>query len=207
MFVIFDVEASSMDLQTSQIIEIAGVKLDEDLEPIDHYSSLVTCDSALPKSIIELTGISDTMLAAEGNALGTVIDEFGRFISGEILVAHNALYDMSQLYKVDSTRREFYCTLYMSRLLIPWSPKHGLAAICEELGIRLTDHHRAFSDVMGAASLFQVLYPMMVARSCDWRNHIHVRENESQPSFPGFVAETYQKGRTSRFFFSEKAEK
>lgn len=74
------------------------------------------------------------------------------------LVAHNAAFDLSVVrYALDSAgvgypRRDYYCTLLMSRAHWPTLPGYSLpiVAACCDVGL---DHHHAESDALAAAKV------------------------------------------------------
>lgn len=199
MYVLFDVETSGKTFE-DQVIEIAGIKLDESLTMIDQYQSLIYYPNKLPKEIVELTGITDEMLQLEGRDLADVMQEFEAFAEGCTLVAHNAAFDLQHLGKSVKSVFPFYDTLFLARKLITWIPSHALDKLLQELGFRLDGHHRAMNDILPLAELLRLFLPMMKARGQDWLNHVYVRENEVV-SIPHAIQVPFVRGKTERFFF------
>jgi DNA polymerase-3 subunit alpha (Gram-positive type) len=199
MYVVFDVETAGKTFD-DQIIEIAGLQLDESLTIVDQYVSLIQYQDKLPKEIVELTGITDDLLQAEGRDIATVMDEFEEFADGCILVAHNAPFDLQHLRKYIKTTFPFYDTLFLARKLIPWIPSHALDKLTSELAIPLSGHHRALNDIFPLVELIRLFLPMMRARGQDWQNHVFVRENESI-TLPNAILVPLVRGKVERFYF------
>ena len=70
------------------------------------------------------------------------------FTEGATIVAHNAQFDYSfirQEYKSlgYAYSRDYLCTVKLSRKLIPGYRSYSLGNLCEQLGIRLENRHRA----------------------------------------------------------------
>lgn len=97
--VFFDIETTGLNVKTSRIIELATIRI---VQAAD--GSLHTADSAdmfiklpegqrLPEKIVELTGITDEKLAAEGIPEGNAAAAFSNMIFSSrntLLVARNA---------------------------------------------------------------------------------------------------------------------
>lgn len=107
--VFFDTETTGLDAKTSQIIELAAIRITQVAD-----GSLHTADSAdmfiklpegqhLPEKIIELTGITDEKLAAEGIPAGNAAAAFANMIFSSpkmLLVAHNAQFDLLFIWEL-----------------------------------------------------------------------------------------------------------
>ena len=72
-----------------------------------------------------------------------------------ILMAHNAIFDMTvlrklfQLYKIDNPRIKYIDSLEIARKMLPRLQNHRLNTVCEYFGIEL-NHHDALSDARGS---------------------------------------------------------
>lgn len=206
-FVVFDVETTGKEIETSQIIEITGKKYDSNFNLVDTYTSLIRYSGKLSKDIVQLTNITDQMLLEQGRDQVSVMHEFREFIRGGILVAHNAFFDLMCMYKafrdlnIEYEEHEFYCTLYMSRILVQWIDSHKLNVVCSELGIQLVGHHRSENDVEATTQLFILLYRMMIARKRDFRNRLFYVKQKPEYEPPKALHEEYIKPRLEKIFF------
>ncbi|MCF0121299.1 MAG: exonuclease [Oscillospiraceae bacterium] len=105
-----------------------------------------------------LTGIS-AALAADYPPFPEVWEQIEGVMSGGVLIAHNAPFDMSVLSKCLRgygicwrDRAQYACTCRMSRRCYPELCDHKLNTLCDYFDIKL-DHHRAVSDAHAAAEL------------------------------------------------------
>jgi len=81
---------------------------------------------------------------------------------GCIIVAHNAKFDY-RILKVEFKRlgfvfeKETLCTVELSKRLIPGHKSYSLGKITRQLGIPVSDRHRAAGDAMATVKLFVML--------------------------------------------------
>ena len=84
----------------------------------------------------------------------------------ELLVAHNASFDMSvlraclELEMIRSYLPPHLCTVRLSKQHLPFLYNHKLNTVCEYFDIEL-DHHEALSDARGCANILLRLNEMM----------------------------------------------
>ncbi|WP_100487717.1 PolC-type DNA polymerase III [Sporolactobacillus pectinivorans] len=149
-YVVFDVETTGLSAVYDTIIELAAVRI-KNGEVIEKFDRFANPHHPLPKKIIELTSITDEMLADAPDA-DEVITAFRDFAGDAILVAHNATFDMGFLntgYKKMGFERALnpvIDTLELGRFLYPEFKNHKLDTLCKAFNIELTHHHRAIYD-------------------------------------------------------------
>lgn len=84
-------------------------------------------------------------------------DEVEPYINNQMLVAHNASFDINVLsslikkYKLDKPKFTYICSLEASRRMGKYK-SNTLASVAERLGIEL-DHHNADSDALACANI------------------------------------------------------
>lgn len=157
-FVSLDIETTGLSPNKgSRIIEIGAVKVVNG-EIVDTYEQLIHPEAKIYKKTIELTGITNEML--EGKPVyGQVLPEFYQFIGNLPVVAHNAMFDWNRhllffFKKVGIVaKNEVIDTLKLSKMYHPELKKHALNVMCENYGISLDNHHRAFADALATAKL------------------------------------------------------
>ena len=157
-------EASDINLQP-HIMEFAGIKLDKQMNEVERISFLVTPPISVPPEVIKITGLMDEMLKDAG-ALITHMSKLQKFFVGsEILVAHNASYDVGVLsYELQrlGLQNKF-----------PWPPRHictvestmqirgyrlNLAKLHEHLfNQKFEGAHRALADTEALLKCFRKL--------------------------------------------------
>ena len=169
-FVVFDLETTGLSAASERITQIAAVRL-KDGEVIDSFTALVNPGKPIPPKVVELTGISDALVANEPFIDG-VLPEFLKYIGDDILVAHNATFDASFLraacaycgYERDFTYMD---TLELSRALLPNQSKHNLKAVADALGVGDFRHHRADADSAVLGTILTRLLDMLKARGVE----------------------------------------
>lgn len=111
--VFFDTETTGFNAQSHKIIELAAIGVRRNFEgkveiwkEMDVYCKLPD-DQKIPEKIVELTGITDQMLADQGISEDEMAAQFAEIITGEdsadlfenlkdtLLVAHNAQFDLN----------------------------------------------------------------------------------------------------------------
>ncbi len=152
--VVLDFEATGLNTGTARIIEIGAVKLASGTVT-DSLSLLVNPGESLKPKIIELTGITDAMLADKERA-DTALDKLMDFIGDCPLAAHNAGYDVpllrAELRRLGrSWDGPVLDTLTFARKLYPDMKSHRLGAVCKHLGVSLKNAHRAVHDATATA--------------------------------------------------------
>jgi DNA polymerase III subunit epsilon len=153
-YIVFDFETTGLDAKENQVIEIASAKLDENLNPIDTYSTLVALNEGrtLPQFIRQLTGISAEDLEGQ-TPEDEAMAKLKEFIGDSIVVAQFASFDLAYLSKV-MIPEKFICTRSMARLLRP-DEYASLKNLVKIYGIDNLDPHRAYADVEATIEVFK----------------------------------------------------
>lgn len=164
-YVVFDIETTGLNKEKGKITEIGAVKI-KDRQIIDRYSTFIDPEEKLSEEIINLTHITDDMLAGQ-RKIGEVLPEFLNFVGDAVLVAHNASFDTGFVrIKADElgiTNRHntILDTLELSRTLLKDLKKHKLDIVAKRLGVSLEGHHRAVNDAEATAEIFLKLVDML----------------------------------------------
>jgi DNA polymerase III epsilon subunit-like protein len=138
------------------IVEIGAVKFNFELGIIGQYSSLVNPQRSIPFAASNVHGIRSNDVADAG-----IIDiEWQRFTTWaddpDALVAHNAIFEKSFIKAVRpdvASSTIFLDTLKYARLAFPELSNHKLITVCDHIGYRLVDAHRALPDAKATAEL------------------------------------------------------
>jgi DNA polymerase III subunit epsilon len=154
MYIVFDFETTGLDYKEEQVIEIASAKLDENLEPIETFHTMVALDEGrtLPQFIRQLTGITAEDLEGK-TPEPEAMQQLKEFIGDSIVVAQFASFDLSFLSKV-LVPEKFICTRSMARLLRP-EEYASLSNLIKIYGIENLDPHRAYADVEATIEVFK----------------------------------------------------
>lgn len=149
-YVVFDVETTGLSAYYDVIIELAAVKV-RGGEIIDRFESFANPHRRLSATIINLTSITDDMLK-DAPESEDVLKRFADWAGNDILVAHNASFDMGFLnagYKKmghEKAKNPVIDTLELGRFLYPEMKNHRLNTLAKKFDIDLTQHHRAIYD-------------------------------------------------------------
>ena len=95
-YVVFDIETTGFSVTYDRIIQIAARKVKQG-QVIETFESFVNPKMPIPKKVVELTSITDEMVA-EALGIEDVLPKFLDFIKGSILVAQNASFDVGHIY-------------------------------------------------------------------------------------------------------------
>ncbi len=158
-YVIYDVETTGLSSIYDEIIEIAAVKV-KDGFIIDEFSSFVKPTRSISEKITEITSITDDDVRG-APTIDKVISDFAGFIEGTILVAHNALFDNSHLYRnlkdYGLYKKDFPTidTLQLARVRYGDKLKtFNLKALTKFFDVELVQHHRAIYDARATSGVF-----------------------------------------------------
>ncbi len=163
-FVVFDIETTGLSARFDEIIEIAGVKV-ENGTITGRFSEFVKPEKEIPPHITELTRITNSMVE-NAETIDVVLKAFLDFCEGSVLVAHNATFDVGFIKK-NCERQNLpfdYCyidTVGLSRKFVTKIKRHRLNNVAKALGIPFEGHHRAINDAEVTAKIFMVFAEMM----------------------------------------------
>ncbi len=155
-FVILDFETTGTLPQEDKITEIGAVKM-VDGKIIEKFASMINPERKIPELIVELTGITDEMVA-DAPKFSEVAGDLYKFCHGSIIIAHNLSFDYAFLKNMSKPFNYVYTnrgmdTLALARQVLPQLGHHKLNNICEYFGIELV-HHRAYNDAYATAQAF-----------------------------------------------------
>lgn len=153
-FIAFDVETPN---RFNNRISSIGITVIEDGAITGGFSSLVDPETHFDYFNTALTGISEETVAG-APTFPQLWERIAPLMSSGLLVAHNAVFDMSVLKKCLADYgiewrpyARYICTVQMGRKLLP-GMRHNLDVMCRFFGIPL-DHHQAESDSRACAEL------------------------------------------------------
>ncbi|PGZ29528.1 DNA polymerase III subunit epsilon [Bacillus anthracis] len=171
MFTVLDFETTGLNYNEEQVIEIAAKRLNDKLEVVKEFHTLVKLNSGrkLKPFIKELTGINEADLK-HGMHEENAMELLKRFIGDTIVVAQFASFDLSFLSKW-LIPRYYICTRSLSRLINP-TEKAGLADLVKRYGVTLDGHHRAMNDVDATIEVFKIMKAEADEREIEYMNTI-----------------------------------
>ena len=177
-FAVVDIETTGSTPQSAGITEIAIV-IHNGMEVTGKYVTLINPRQKIPPFIVNMTGISDAMVA-NAPLFEEVASEIYNLLNGRIFVAHNVSFDYSFVhYLLGKSGFQWsapkLCTIKLSRRVFPGLEKYGLGSLTRDLGIRIEGRHRAWGD---AAATAQVL---TMAIEKEGMSPIHTLLNKKEP--------------------------
>lgn len=156
-YIVFDIETTGLSSINDMITEIGAVKIVNN-EIVDRYNQLVNPQRPIPEFITKLTGITDEMVK-DMPIIDEVILEFNKFIKDDVLVAHNAPFDIGfirqNMKKLNlELQNPVLDTLELARSVFPDLKNHKLNTVAKHLSVNLDNHHRAVDDADATAEIF-----------------------------------------------------
>lgn len=160
MYAILDIETTGGKYNEEGITEIAIYKFDGH-KVVDQFISLVNPEIPIQPFVVNLTGINNEMLR-QAPKFYEVARRIVEITKETIIVAHNASFDY-RILKTEFSRlgfefeRETLCTVELSKKLLPDVKSYSLGKLVRELGIPMSDRHRASGDAQATVTLFKLL--------------------------------------------------
>ena len=157
-YIVFDLETTGLSAASERIIEIGAVRI-VDGKITESFDTFVDPEKAISPEITRLTSITNEMVAGAPSEQ-EALEQFFRFCNGcELLVAHNADFDMGFLRAAlrrcgreeDPVQID---TLIMARAMYPTFKNFKLDTIAANLKIEQKHHHRADDDARVLAEIF-----------------------------------------------------
>ena len=156
-FVVFDIETTGLSPASCKITEIGAVKV-KNGEVLEVYNTFVNPEMPIPPEIVELTSITDEMVA-DARKIDEVLPEFLNFVGERLLIAHNANFDISFIRaaakELDIPFENAYLdTVGLSRFLNKELKSHKLDVLAKHYKLGDFNHHRACDDAEILARIF-----------------------------------------------------
>lgn len=161
-YAVIDLETTGFSPATDEIIEVAALTVNEGFIE-SQFHSLVSISRSLPKSIVELTGLTDEELSQKGQSLSVVLEGLMDFIGELPIVMHNANFDMSflknacQRLSISTPSNPIFDTLKIAKELIRDAPNYNLQSLLAYFDMEMDDLHRGVNDCIATHRLFDKL--------------------------------------------------
>ena len=115
-YCVLDIETTGIPYRSEMITEIGAMKI-KNGEVIDEFECFVNPEKPIPYEVVQVTHITDDMVK-DAKTIKEVLPEFIKFCGDDVLVAHNANFDIGFLrYQAQKLGLKFENT-YINRNFI-----------------------------------------------------------------------------------------
>ena len=159
-YCVLDIETTGIPYRSEMITEIGALKI-KNGQIIDEFECFVNPEKPIPYEVVQVTHITDDMVK-DAKKIKDVLPEFIKFCGDDVLVAHNANFDIGFLrYQANKLGLKFentyIDTLSLAKDIFPEFTKYKLGIIATNLGIRVDVAHRALDDVKTLVKVFNII--------------------------------------------------
>lgn len=160
MFAVIDVETTGGHLYDDRITEVA-IYVTDGTKLIKSFSSLVNPERKITPFVVKLTGITDEMVST-APTFAEIAKDVLSYTEGCVFIAHNIGFDYTMVKREFKRigipfRRSNACTVQLSQLVFKNQPSYSLGNLTKNLGINLSNRHRAFGDAEATAILLHMI--------------------------------------------------
>jgi CRISPR-associated protein Cas2 len=159
-YVSIDIETSGLNPKEHEITELGAVKVAGGIVT-ETYRVFVKTKKPVSKEIEDLTGITNEMLAAEGEDLPCALEAFMKFVGELPVICHNAAFDYGFLQEACRKcclavfKNRCIDTLALAKRYVKGVANYKLVTLSEHFGIKQTFAHRSLGDCETTVALYQ----------------------------------------------------
>ena len=158
LLTVLDFETTS--LENPYAIEIGMIALDNNLQEISRYESVVKPPVDVSKTNLGMTRLTSAQIQT-APSFEDIWPDVHRYLSSRIVVAHNAQFESKVLYKefhrmgIEEYLPRTLCTIALSKKALPEMKEFGLEYLTKNLGIAHVESHQAIGDVIPTLELLR----------------------------------------------------
>ena len=157
VIVSLDIETTGLDPKNDSIIEIGAVKFNGN-RVLDEFSTLINPRKPINSFITNLTGITNAMVM-NAPLLADVYPQLETFIGDHPILGQNVGFDISFFQRYGAFKANPVIDTYeLAAVLMPSAPRYGLGSLCHQLGVILSEAHRAINDARATMGVYNKLY-------------------------------------------------
>ena len=155
-FIAIDLETTGLDRLNDRIIEFSGIRYVNGQE-CERLTMLINPHIPIPTAATNINGINNQMVM-DAPSIEQSLPTILSFLSGKILVAHNANFDVGFL---ETTARRlgievywnYVDTISIAKKLLPGLENYKLKTVLDKIGYSPALYHRAEEDCRGCAQI------------------------------------------------------
>lgn len=160
MYAIVDIETTGTYASANGITEIS-IQIFDGISIVEKFETLINPLQHIPRFIESFTGISNAMVK-DAPVFEQVAEKIYNLLHDKTFVAHNVNFDYSFIktnlevagYTFNTKK---LCTVRLSRNIFPGFKSYSLGRLCDSLGIKINERHRAGGDALATVTLFKML--------------------------------------------------
>ncbi len=156
-YIVIDIETDGLDENNHTILELGAVRIDG--ERRKEFSCLVYYEKKLPDAIVELTGITESMLRETGVPLDDALEQFLNFIGKDILIGYGVDFDIRFINRAleranrQKLKNTYYDLVQYVKREKMFLQDYKLETALKGYGILEKVPHRALQDALLIAQL------------------------------------------------------
>jgi len=156
--VALDIETTGLSAARHRIIELAAVCW-QNGEETGHFHTLVDPRGPIPRGVIKVHGITDSMVRGQP-VIHEVLPDFIKFCEADVIVAHNSPFDIGFI-NTECARtgltpftRPVHDSCSLARQRLPGCPNYKLETLKAALNLGRGQEHRALEDARDCLAVF-----------------------------------------------------
>ena len=162
-YTVIDIETCGLsNLFRTKIIELAAIRV-RDGQVVDEFSSLVNPKIIIPREIVTITGICDSMVE-KAPFLEKILPEYLSFIGTDVVLGfgintydYNIIYDLSESLLGHTFSNDFVDISYAANRAVKDVDDHKLTTLCGKFAVDYTGAHRALKDCHLTKQVYDIL--------------------------------------------------
>ncbi|MHB0952952.1 MAG: 3'-5' exonuclease [Allorhizobium sp.] len=179
-YVVFDTETTGLFPERGdEIVQIAAVRIVNGKRvPGETLDLLVNPGRLIPRASSAIHGVTDAMVA-DAISVQEAVERFHTFAKGAVIVAHNAPFDMTFLWRREAELGIHFVnpildTVLLSAAVFGLTETHTLDDLVIRLGVDLpaSQRHTAMGDTLATAEVFLKLKQVLQARGIERLNEV-----------------------------------
>lgn len=174
-YVVVDLETTGLNSETDKIIEVGILKV-RDHQIVETYQQLVDPQKNISKTITDLTGITNAMVANQPT-IKEIRQKIKDLIQNDPILGHNVLFDIQFLKKVCGPMNNDYLdTLHYAKKAFYGSENYQLSTLVKIFSLT-NNEHRALADCIATKELYDLIVEKFQGIENLYKDEMNHRQN------------------------------